>query len=89
MVNLTDVELGATRKCLKAFGDAAVEIGFDKPLGDYSEAQALRVIEAIVICFSEAMVAYREQAKYPPVRGLPPVSDPMENPVADLISDQL
>jgi hypothetical protein len=43
------------RQCLKAFGEAAGEIGFDKPLGDYSEAEALQVIDAIVTCYTDAM----------------------------------
>ena len=88
MVNLTEVEKGATLKCLRAFGDAATEIGFAKPLGDYSKEEALAVIDAIVTCFTQAMVEYHEQAKYPPVRGLPEVPDPMANPFADMASDQ-
>ena len=62
----------ALRQCLRFFGEAASEIGFDKPLGQYSEAEALQVIEAIVTAWTEAMVAHHEQAKYPPVRGLEP-----------------
>jgi hypothetical protein len=50
MIDPSDVELAAMRQCLKAFGEAAGEIGFTKPLGDYSEAEALRVIESIVTC---------------------------------------
>ena len=46
MIDPSDVELTAMRHCLKAFGEAADEIGFTKPLGDYSEAEALRVIDA-------------------------------------------
>ena len=48
MIDPSDVELAAMRKCLKAFGAAAESIGFEKPLGAYSEAEALRVIDAIV-----------------------------------------
>ena len=92
MLTLSDIELGATRQCLKAFGTAASDIGFTKPLGDYTEDEALRVIEAIVTCFSEAMVAYHEQSKFPPVRGLPGTADPMANnvagsPFADMAGD--
>jgi hypothetical protein len=75
------------RQCLKAFGEAAGEIGFTKPLGDYSEAEALRVIDAIVTCWSDAMVIHHESSKFPPVRGLPPMPDPMANPFADLEDD--
>ncbi|NDC36015.1 MAG: hypothetical protein EBZ51_11730, partial [Synechococcaceae bacterium WB9_2_112] len=47
MIDASDIERAAMRQCLKAFGEAAGEIGFAKPLGDYSEAEALRVIDAI------------------------------------------
>ena len=76
MIDPSDVELGAMRKCLKAFGEAAGEIGFGKPLGDYAEAEALRVIDAIVTCYTEAMVEHHEVTKYPPVRGMEPTPDP-------------
>src|SRR6218665_1140867 len=76
MIDPSDVELGAMRKCLKAFGEAAGEIGFDKPLGDYAEAEALRVIDAIVTCSTAAMVEHHEATKYPPVRGMEPTPDP-------------
>jgi hypothetical protein len=91
MVNLTEVEQNAMVKCLKAFGEAAGAIGFTKPLGDYSESEALAVIDAIVSCFTQAMVEHHEQSKYPPVRGLPEVADPMANleanPFADMEND--
>jgi hypothetical protein len=48
MVDATPLEKAAMRMCLKFFGEAASAIGFDKPLGAYSEAEALSVIEAIV-----------------------------------------
>lgn len=87
MIDPSDVELAAMRKCLKAFGEAAEAIGFDKPLGAYSEAEALAVIDAIVTCYTEAMVAHHEQSQFPPVRGLPPTPDPLANPFADLEDD--
>ena len=87
MVNLTEVEKNAMVKCLKAFGEAAGAIGFTKPLGDYSESEALAVIDAIVSCFTQEMVEYHEQSKYPPVRGLPEVPDPRANPFADMEND--
>ncbi len=77
MVNATEIERASLRKCLKAFGAAAESIGFDKPLGDYDEAQAMAVIETIVTCFTNAMAAHHEMSKYPPVRGLPEVRDPL------------
>ena len=91
MIDPSDVELAAMRQCLKAFGEAAGEIGFAKPLGDYSEAEALQVIDAIVTCWSQAMVAHHEATQFPLVRGLPPTPDPLApeaaNPFADMEDD--
>lgn len=88
MIDPSDIELAAMRKCLKAFGEAAGEIGFGKPLGDYAEAEALSVIDAIVTCYTEAMVEHHEATKFPPVRGMAPTPDPMANPFADLEEDK-
>ncbi len=91
MIDPSDVELGAMRQCLKAFGAAAGEIGFAKSLGDYAEAEALRVIDAIVTCYTDAMAAHHEATKFPPVRGLPPTPDPLApnaaNPFVDFDDD--
>ena len=101
MVDITPLEKAAMRTCLKAFGGAASAIGFDKPLGAYSEIQALSVIEAIVTAFVDEMAAQHEKSKYPPVRmpGRTPVNDPIrdpidegapalqENPFADMVDD--
>jgi|GEM_PF-273141 len=82
MIDPTEFERAAMRACLKCFGEAAGEIGFDKPLGHYSEAEALQVIEAIVTGWTEAMAAHHQQAKYPPVRGLAPYETQAPQPVA-------
>ena len=82
MIDPSDMEIAAMRMCLKAFGEAAGEIGFEKPLGAYSEAEALRVIDAIVTCYTEAMVEAHEAAKHPPIRGLEAAG-----PFADLKDD--
>ena len=91
MIDPSDVELAAMKKCLKDFGEAAGGIGFAKPLGDYSEAEALQVIDAIVTRWSEAMAAHHEATRFPPVRGLPPTPDPLApeaaNPFADMEDD--
>ena len=47
MVDATPVEQAAMRLCLKFFGEAAGEIGFDKPLGAYTEAEALSVMAQV------------------------------------------
>ncbi|MFZ2738062.1 MAG: DUF6511 domain-containing protein [Burkholderiaceae bacterium] len=97
MVDATPLEQAAMRSCLKSFGEAASAIGFDKPLGAYSEAQALSVIEAIVTAYVDEMAAQHERSKYPSVRmpGVKPVIDPIreaeqplvENPFADMEDD--
>jgi hypothetical protein len=97
MVDATPLEKSAMRMCLKFFGEAAGAIGFDKPLGAYSEAEALSVIEAIVTAYVDEMAAQHERTKYPPVRmpGTTPVSDPIrelvppaqESPFADMEDD--
>ena len=87
MIDPSDVELAAMKKCLKAFGEVAGEIGFAKPLGEYSEAEAMQVIDAIVTCYTEAMVEHHETTKFPPVRGMAPAPDPMASPFADMEDD--
>ena len=97
MVDVTPLEKIAMRLCLKSFGEAASAIGFDKPLGAYSEAEALSVIEAIVTGYVDEMAAQHERSKYPAVRmpGRTPVDDPyqdavpplQENPFADMADD--
>lgn len=84
MIDPSDVEIAAMKQCLKSFGEAAGEIGFEKPLGAYSEAEALRVIDAIVTRYTEAMVEHHDAAKHPPVRGL---AKPVSDPFADLEDD--
>ena len=87
MIDPSDIEIASMKKCLNAFGEAAGEIGFTKPLGDYSEAEALRVIDAIVTRYTEAMVEHHEATKFPPGRGMRPTPDPLANPFADLEDD--
>ncbi len=87
MIDPSDVEIAAMKKCLKAFGEAANEIGFTKPLGEYSEAEALQVIDAIVTCYTDAMVEHHEASKFPPVRGMPPTPDPLASPFSDMEDD--
>lgn len=87
MIDPTDAEHAAMRKCLRFFGEAAAEIGFTKPLGTYSEAEALQVIDAIVTGYTEAMVEHHEATKFPPVRGMAPAPDPLLVPLADMPDD--
>lgn len=74
----------AKRQCLKAFGQAAEAVGFELPLGQYSEAQALQVIGAIVDRYCEAMAAEHAATKYPPVRGMAMTADPLAGLESDL-----
>jgi len=80
----TEIERTARRLCLKAFGQVAQTIGFEKPLGSYSEADALQVIEAIVTCFTETMTAHHEATQHPAIWGMKPTVD---DPFADLQDD--
>ena len=45
------------------------------------------MIDAIVTCYTDAMVEHHEETKFPPVRGMAPTPDPMANPFADLEDD--
>ena len=45
------------------------------------------MIDAIVTCYTEAMVEHHEETKFPPVRGMTPTPDPMASPFADLEDD--
>lgn len=97
MVDATPLEQAAMRMCLRFFGEAAGAIGFDKPLGAYSEAEAMMVIDAIVTAYVDEMAAQHERSKYPPVRmpGTAPIHDPIResaqtaagNPFADMKDD--
>lgn len=68
VIDPTDAELAAMQQCLKPLGEAASEIGMDRPLSSYSQPEALRLINAVVTTYVEAMVQEHERSKYPPVR---------------------
>ncbi|KVC62684.1 hypothetical protein WI72_09560 [Burkholderia ubonensis] len=84
MIDPTEVERAAMKRCLKAFGEAAGEIGFDKSLGAYAEEEALRVIDAIVTCWTEQMVSHHEATRQSTVRGTTPPRDPFADMADDL-----
>lgn len=84
VVDASEIERAAMHACLRFFGEAANEIGFERPLGHYSEAQALQVIEAIVTGWTEAMAAHHSEAKYPPVRGIERYETQAPQPVGRL-----
>lgn len=81
MIDATEIEQAAMRSCLKAFGEAAGEIGFDKPLSQYTEVEALQVIDTIVTRFTDAMAERHASTAFPAVRGL---SNVEQDPFADL-----
>ena len=58
------------RQCLKAFGEAAGEIGFTNRWATTPRPGAA-VIDAIVTCWTDAMVAHHEPASTPGA-GMPP-----------------
>ena len=84
MIDATEIELASMRSCLKAFGEAANQIGFERALASYSESEALLVIRAIVTCWTESMAKHHESSKYPPLRGATAVSDPLASLTDDL-----
>ena len=64
MIDPSDVELAAMKTCLKAFGEAAGEIGFTKPLGESGPQLVANVEEGTrnlnelleqFVAFSEAL----------------------------------
>lgn len=68
MIDPTAVEVAAMEQCLRPLGEAASEIGLDRSLASYSRHEALRLINAVVTAYVEAMVQEHERSKYPPVR---------------------
>jgi len=68
VIDPTDVEIAAMEQCLRPLGEAASEIGLDRSLSSYSRHEALRLINAVVTAYVEAMVQEHERSKYPPVR---------------------
>jgi len=68
VIDPSDVELAAMQQCLKPLGEAASEIGIDRPLASYTEHEALRLINAVVTTYVEAMVQEHERSKFPSVR---------------------
>ncbi len=68
VIDPTEAELTAMQQCLKPLGEAASEIGMDRPLSSYTQQEALQLINAVVTTYVEAMVQEHERSKYPPVR---------------------
>lgn len=68
VIDPSDAELAAMQQCLKPLGEAAGEIGIDRPLASYTEHEALRLINAVVTTYVEAMVQEHERSKFPSVR---------------------
>ena len=68
VIDPSEAELAAMQQCLKPLGEAAVEIGMDRPLSSYTQQEALALINAVVTTYVETMVQEHECSKYPPVR---------------------
>ena len=68
VIDPTEAELAAMQQCLKPLGEAASEIGMDRPLSSYTQQEALQLINAVVTTYVEAMVQEHERSKYPSVR---------------------
>lgn len=70
MIDPSQAELDAMHMCLKPLGEAASEIGMDRPLSAYTESEAMHLINAVVTAYVQAMVQEHERSQYPPVRML-------------------
>ena len=68
VIDPTEAELAAMQQCLKPLGEAASEIGMDRPLLSYTQQEALQLINAVVTTYVEAMVQEHERSKSPSVR---------------------
>ena len=68
VIDPTEAEIAAMQQCLKPLGEAASEIGMDRPLSSYTQQEALQLINAVVTTYVEAMVQEHERSKYPSVR---------------------
>ena len=68
VIDPSDAEQAAMQQCLKPLGEAAGAIGMDRPLASYTEHEALRLINAVVTTYVEAMVQEHERSKFPSVR---------------------
>ena len=67
VIDPTQAELAAMQQCLKPLGEAASEIGMDRPLSSYTQQEALLLIKAVISSYVQAMVQEHERSKYPPV----------------------
>ena len=68
VIDPSEAELAAMRRCLKPLGEAANEVGMERALSTYSQEEALFLINAVVTTYVEAMVQAHEASKYPPLR---------------------
>jgi hypothetical protein len=68
VIDSSSAEQAAMQQCLKPLGQAASEIGMDRPLSSYTQQEALQLINAVVQAYVEAMVQEHERSKTPSVR---------------------
>ena len=61
MVDPTEMETAALQSCLRPLGEAVAEIGMQRPLADYTPAEILTVIEAVVTAYQDFMLAEHER----------------------------
>ncbi len=79
MIDASEVEREAMRRCLRDLGSAAERIGFLKPIAAYSESEALTVIDAIVTGYTTAMTEHHEATRNDPLYGRSLTPDPMRS----------
>jgi hypothetical protein len=79
MIDASEVEREAMRRCLRDLGSAAERVGFSKPIAAYSESEALTVIDAIVTGYTTAMTEHHEATRNAPLYGRSLTPDPMRS----------
>ncbi|MDM7323223.1 MAG: DUF6511 domain-containing protein [Gammaproteobacteria bacterium] len=76
MNNLTSQEQQAMLAALRSMIEIVDSIGLKKPFADYSQEDALRVVEAILTGWTQAMADYHHRASYTPQHRIQPLQPP-------------
>jgi hypothetical protein len=66
MIDKTPLEQQALAAALRPLGEAATEIGMDKPLSAYTREEVLILIETIVDAYQKHLLDRRACGQFPP-----------------------
>ena len=89
MIDASAAEREAMRACLRPLASVASQIGFDRALSTYSEADALWLIDAIVASYTASLSNYHEAKAFPPNEREKYTPDPMRSSSAEFQDDVL